>query len=77
MFQRKITQRQKQHSLLTKPSPSYRKLEKAMNEAPKEYGQIKRLIEASTMNTDLKPFSNNSLKTADKNVKILPHQKII
>jgi hypothetical protein len=29
-------------TLLTKPQSSFRKLEKAMNEAPKEYEQIKK-----------------------------------
>ena len=59
---------------MTKPQSSYRKLEKAMNEAPKEYDQIKKLIETKD-NNDLKTFSNNSSKNVDKNVKMLPHKK--
>ena len=45
MFQRKTITKQNTPTLLTKPQSSYKKLEKAMNEAPKEYEQIKRLID--------------------------------
>ena len=59
--------------MFTKPQSSYKKLEKAMNEAPKKYEQIKKLIEVS--NNDLKNFSTSSLTNVDENIKILPHQK--
>ena len=43
MFQRKITQHQKQPILLTEPQASYKKLEKEMNKPPSEYEAIKNL----------------------------------
>ena len=36
---------------LTKGQSSYNKLQKEMNEAPKEYNAIKKLIEKKTMKT--------------------------
>ena len=68
MFQRKIIQHQ-QPVILNKHQSSYRKLEKAMNEAPKEYEQIKKLIE----NNDIENINNKSSK---KNLdKLIPHLK--
>lgn len=45
-----------------------------MNEAPKEYDQIKKLIE-NKENNDLKMFSSNSFINVDKKVKLFPHKK--
>ena len=58
MFQRKTITKQNTPTLLTKPQSSYKKLEKAMNEAPKEYEQIKRLID----NNDMEKIGNKILK---------------
>ena len=71
MFQRKTITKQNTPTLLTKPQSSYKKLEKAMNEAPKEYEQIKRLID----NNDIEKIGN---KTSKNDLpKFIPHQKII
>ena len=69
MFQRKTMLTQSTPTLLTKPQSSYRKLEKAMNEAPKEYEQIKRLID----NNDIEKIGNKNSK--NDLVKLIPHQK--
>ena len=55
---------------LTKGQSAYKKLEKEMNEAPKEYNAIKKLIESNENN--IEKLGNN---IQSKNVKLLPHQK--
>ena len=54
--------------LLTKPQSSYKKLEKAMNEPPKEYEHIKKLVD----NNDIE---NISSKTSKNDLNISPHKK--
>ena len=71
MFHKVNVKNQPKPIALNKPQSSYKKLEKEMNEPPKEYNSIKKLIEQST---------ENSIKDIDKmvsikNVKLLPHKK--
>ena len=69
-------QRQQQPTILAKANTSYRRLEKAMKEAPKEYDQIKKLIEQNQENI----ININDIKNANinptKNVKIMMNRKI-
>ena len=70
-------QRQQQPTILAKANTSYRRLEKAMKEAPKEYDQIKKLVEEKT---DLNIINNIDIKNANinttKNIKIMSNRKI-
>ena len=74
-------QQQNQPTILAKVNSSYRKLEKAMTEPPREYEQIKKkkLIEANQENIidniDLKKKSIIN-STKKKNVKIMMNRKI-
>ena len=71
MLNKSVYRNQPKPLILNKTQSSYKKLEKAMNEAPKEYEQIKKLIEDGS--NDLKNFSNKTSKNdLQKN---LPHQK--
>ena len=55
---------------LTKGQSNYNKLQKEMNEAPKEYNAIKKLIENNENSIDK---LSNDIQT--KNVKLIPHKK--
>ena len=55
---------------LTKGQTNYNKLQKEMNEAPKDYNAIKSLVETNENN--IEKISNN-IQT--KNVKLMPHKK--
>ena len=70
-------QQQNQPTILAKVNSSYRKLETAMKEPPREYEQIKKLVEENN-NTNI--ISINDIKNADinptKNVKIMMNRKI-
>ena len=55
---------------LTKGQSSYNKLQKEMNEAPKEYNAIKSLVENNENN--IEKIINN---IQSKNVKLIPHKK--
>ena len=68
MFQRKIIQNKQQPIILTKPQSSYKKLEKAMNEPPKECEQIKKLVD----NNDAESIHKKSENDIHK---IIPHKK--
>lgn len=71
-------QRQQQPTILAKGNSSFKRLEKSMKEAPKEYDQIKKLVEDASAgsliinNIDLK----NSNINPTKNVKIMLNRKI-
>ena len=56
--------------LLSKGQSNYNKLQKEMNEAPKDYNSIKSLVE--TNENSIEKISNN---IQSKNVKLIPHQK--
>ena len=69
-------QQQNQPTILAKVNSSYRKLEKAMKEPPREYEQIKKLVEQNQEN-----IINLILKiyiyiNPTKNVKIMMNRKI-
>ena len=66
--QLKIIQNKQQPIILTKPQSSYKKLEKAMNEPPKEYEQIKKLVD----NNDAESIHKKSENDIHK---IIPHKK--
>ena len=70
MFSKIDYKNQPKPILLTKGQSTYKKLEKEMNEAPKEYNAIKKLIETNENN--IEKLGNN---IQSKNVKLLPHQK--
>ena len=55
---------------LTKGQTNYNKLQKEMNEAPKEYNAIKSLVEKNEHS--IEKISNN---IQSKNIKLIPHQK--
>ena len=55
---------------LTKGQSSYNKLQKEMNEAPKEYNAIKSLVESNENN--IEKILNN---VQAKSVKLIPHKK--
>lgn len=55
---------------LTKGQSSYSKLQKEMNEAPKEYNAIKSLVENNENN--IEKILNN---VQAKSVKLIPHKK--
>ena len=68
-------QQQNQPTILAKVNSSYRKLEKAMKEPPREYEQIKKLVEQNQeniINLILKKIYINPTK----NVKIMMNRKI-
>ena len=70
-------QQQNQPTILAKVNSSYKRLEKSMKEAPKEYEQIKKLVEDKT---DLNTININDIKKSNinptKNVKIMMNRKI-
>ena len=70
-------QRQQQPTILAKANTSYRRLEKAMKEAPEEYDQIKKLVEEKT---DANMLNHIALKKSNinptKNVQIMTNRKI-
>ena len=70
-------QQQNQPTILAKVNSSYRKLEKAMKEPPREYEQIKKLVEDKN---DLNIINNIDIKTSNinptKNVKIMMNRKM-
>ena len=70
-------QQQNQPTILAKVNSSYRKLEKAMKEPPREYEQIKKLVE---YRNDLNIINNIDIKTSNinptKNVKIMMNRKM-
>ena len=68
---RRMSNNKQQPIFLSKNHSSYKKVEKAMKEAPREYEQIKKLVEI----TDENIIKNNDIN-AMKNVKILPNKKI-
>ena len=55
---------------LTKGQSNYNKLQKEMNEAPKEYNAIKSLIESNE--NSIEQITTN---IQSKNIKLIPHQK--
>ena len=70
-------QQQNQPTILAKVNSSYRKLEKAMKEPPREYEQIKKLVEQNQENI----INNNDIKKKSninptKNVKIMMNRNI-
>ena len=69
-------QRQEQPTILAKVNSSYKRLEKSMKEAPKEYEQIKKLIEQNQENI----INNIDIKSSNinptTNVKIMMNRKI-
>ena len=69
-------QQQHQPTILAKVNSSYRKLEKAMKEAPREYEQIKKLIEQNQENIINNIDLKNSNINPTKNVKIMMNRKI-
>ena len=79
-------QQQHQPTILAKVNSSYRKLEKAMKEPPREYEQIKKLVEDASQardardRTDTNIININDIKNANinptKNVKIMMNRKI-
>ena len=73
MLNKSVYRNQPKPIILNKTQTSYKKLEKAINEAPKEYEQIKKLIESNE--NDIKTLSNKSFKNVDKNVNLTPHKK--
>ena len=70
MFSKIDYRNQPKPILLTKGQSTYKKLEKEMNEAPKEYNAIKKLIETNENN--IEKLGNN---IQSKNVKLIPHKK--
>jgi hypothetical protein len=79
-------QRQQQPTILAKGNSSFKRLEKSMKEAPKEYDQIKKLVEdasagsASIRDKNEHIINNIDLKNSNinptKNVKIMLNRKI-
>ena len=67
MFHRIEFKNQPKPILLTKGQSTYNKLQREMNEAPKEYNAIKKLIE-----TNIEKLGNN---IQSKNVQLIPHKK--
>ena len=70
MFSKIDYKNQPKPILLTKGQSTYNKLQKEMNEAPKEYNAIKSLVEKKENN--IKKIINN---IQSKNVKLIPHKK--
>ena len=70
MFSKIDCKHQQKPILSTKGQSAYKKLEKEMNEAPKDYNTIKKLIE--TNENSIEKISNN---IQSKTVKLIPHQK--
>ena len=71
-------QQQNQPTILAKVNSSYRKLEKAMKEPPREYEQIKKLVEQNQeniINLILKKKNKTNINPT-KNVKIMMNRKI-
>ena len=69
-------QRQEQPTILAKGNSSYRKIEKAMKEPPREYEQIKKLIEQNQENIiNINDIKNSNINPT-KNVKIMMNRKI-
>ena len=79
-------QRQQQPTILAKGNSSFKRLEKSMKEAPKEYDQIKKLVEdASAGSASIRDKNENIINNIDlknsninptKNVKIMLNRKI-
>ena len=57
-------QQQNQPTILAKGNSSYRKIEKAMKEPPREYEQIKKLVEEKN---ELNTININDIKNANIN----------
>ena len=82
MFSKIDYQHQPKPILLTKGQSNYNRLQKEMNEAPKEYNAIKSLVENNDASADasrgirdnkhIEKISNN---IQPKNVKLIPHKK--
>ena len=70
MFSKIDYKHQQKPILSTKGRSAYKKLEKEMNEAPKDYNTIKKLIEINE--NSIENISNN---IQSKIVKLIPHQK--
>ena len=70
MFSKIDDKNQPKPILLTKGQSTYNKLQKEMNEAPKEYNAIKSLVEKNE--NSIEKISNN---IQSKNIKLIPHQK--
>ena len=70
MLKRIDYKNQQKPILLTKGQSNYNKLQKEMNEAPKEYNAIKSLVENNENN--IEKISNN---IQSKNVKLIAHKK--
>ena len=70
MFHKIDYRNQPKPILLTKGQSTYNKLQKEMNEAPKEYNAIKSLVEKNE--NSIEKISNNIQST---NIKLIPHQK--
>ena len=70
MFHRIEFKNQPKPILLTKGQSTYNKLQREMNEAPKEYNAIKKLIETNENN--IEKLGNN---IQSKNVQLIPHKK--
>lgn len=68
-------QQQNQPTILAKVNSSYRKLEKAMKEPPREYEQIKKLVEQNQENIINLIFKKIYINPT-KNVKIMMNRKI-
>ena len=82
MLKRIDYKQQQKPILLTKGQSNYNKLQREMNETPKEYNAIKKIIESNDASADasrgirdnkhIEKISNN---IQSKNVKLIPHQK--
>ena len=70
MFKKVDYKHQPKPVLLTKGQSNYNKLQKEMNEAPKDYNSIKQLIENNE--TSIEKINSN---IQSKNVKIIAHKK--
>jgi predicted patatin/cPLA2 family phospholipase len=64
--------RQQKPILLSKGQSNYNKLQKEMNEAPKDYNNIKKLIESNENNNNIEKISNN---IQPKSAKMIAHKK--
>jgi predicted patatin/cPLA2 family phospholipase len=82
MFSKMDYKHQQKPILLTKGQSTYKKLEKEMNEAPKDYNSIKKLIETDQRSLYAPRGGNNEISIEkisnniqSKNVKLISHHK--
>ena len=69
-------QQQNQPTVLAKGNSSFKRLEKSMKEAPKEYEQIKKFVGQNQENIINNIDIKNSNINPTKNVKIMMNRKI-